>query len=248
MDIRKPKQWHGVREFLKEYAIIVIGVLTALAAEQAVEAVREHHAAAESREAIYREIRQNLSFMKGRLKTQACVEKRLDEIGSLLAKAGEGPMAPPPQWVGQPSTWFMASQRWQVATESGHASLFDADEQDRLADVYVITTHFADAEHSEQAAWAQLRGLETWTGPLGNAGRVHFASALQSARYELWDIRASIGLAFDRAKVLGIADNEARTMGGGHAIPHAVCLPIGTPRDKALAVLARSSTPWGQPK
>lgn len=32
MDIHKPKPWHGVREFLKEYLIIVVGVLTALAA------------------------------------------------------------------------------------------------------------------------------------------------------------------------------------------------------------------------
>jgi hypothetical protein len=37
MDIHKPKPWHGLREFLKEYAIIVVGVLTALAGEQAVD-------------------------------------------------------------------------------------------------------------------------------------------------------------------------------------------------------------------
>jgi hypothetical protein len=29
MDIHKPKSWHGFREFLKEYAIVVVGVLTA---------------------------------------------------------------------------------------------------------------------------------------------------------------------------------------------------------------------------
>ena len=40
MDIHKPKPWHGVREFLKEYVIIVVGVLTALAAEQGVEWLR----------------------------------------------------------------------------------------------------------------------------------------------------------------------------------------------------------------
>ena len=27
MDIHKPKPWHGVGEFLKEYLVIVIGVL-----------------------------------------------------------------------------------------------------------------------------------------------------------------------------------------------------------------------------
>jgi hypothetical protein len=36
MDIHKPKLWHGLRDFLKEHGIIVLGVLTALAAEQAV--------------------------------------------------------------------------------------------------------------------------------------------------------------------------------------------------------------------
>ena len=30
MDIHKPKPWHGVREFLKEYLIIVVGAQTAL--------------------------------------------------------------------------------------------------------------------------------------------------------------------------------------------------------------------------
>ncbi len=40
MDIHKPKPWYGAREFLKEYVIIVVGVLTALGAEQVVEHLR----------------------------------------------------------------------------------------------------------------------------------------------------------------------------------------------------------------
>jgi hypothetical protein len=61
MDIHKPKPWRGVREFLKEYLIIVIGVLTALGAEQVAVALRDRHAAAEARGAVYTEIRLNLS-------------------------------------------------------------------------------------------------------------------------------------------------------------------------------------------
>ncbi len=52
MDIHKPKPWHGLREFLKEYAIIVVGVLTALGAEQAVEVIHRHEAVAEARRAL----------------------------------------------------------------------------------------------------------------------------------------------------------------------------------------------------
>jgi hypothetical protein len=52
MDIHKPKPWHSVREFLKEYVIIVIGVLTALGAQQGVEALQNRAQAAEARELI----------------------------------------------------------------------------------------------------------------------------------------------------------------------------------------------------
>jgi hypothetical protein len=33
VNIHKPKPWHGAHEFLKEYGIIVLGVVTALALE-----------------------------------------------------------------------------------------------------------------------------------------------------------------------------------------------------------------------
>jgi len=43
MEIHEPKPWHGWRGFLKEYGIIVLGVLTALGLEQCVEALHWHH-------------------------------------------------------------------------------------------------------------------------------------------------------------------------------------------------------------
>src|SRR5581483_6681060 len=43
MDIHKPKPWRGLREFLKEIGTIVIGVLIALAGEQAVERLEWAH-------------------------------------------------------------------------------------------------------------------------------------------------------------------------------------------------------------
>jgi hypothetical protein len=37
MEAHKPKPWHGPGEFFREYLIIVVGVLTALGGEQAIE-------------------------------------------------------------------------------------------------------------------------------------------------------------------------------------------------------------------
>jgi len=66
MDIHKPKSIHNWREFLKEYAIIVLGVATALAAEQAVEWLRDRSKATEARASIREEIAHNLGWMDRR--------------------------------------------------------------------------------------------------------------------------------------------------------------------------------------
>ena len=56
MDLHKPKPWHGVREFLKEYVIIVVGVLTALGAEQLVEQLHWREQIRATKEALLPEI------------------------------------------------------------------------------------------------------------------------------------------------------------------------------------------------
>ena len=59
MDIHKPKPWHGFREFLKEYLIIVVGVLTALGGEQVVERLHRQTEVTEAREALQAELAAN---------------------------------------------------------------------------------------------------------------------------------------------------------------------------------------------
>lgn len=155
---------------------------------------------------------------------------------------------PQPKWIGQPAIWFNSDERWQAATASGRASLFSPDEQSLLGAVYVTIKQFGDAEEREQDAWAQLRGLESWSGPLGSAGRVHFSTALQAARLQLWETSVDATIAFQRAKALGLGDFAPRQMLEGYALPHAVCLPINTPRSEALKVLRGNSGLGGQPK
>jgi hypothetical protein len=157
-------------------------------------------------------------------------------------------VSPQPKWIGQPAIWFNSDERWQAATASGRASLFNPDEQSRLAGIYVATKQFLGAEEREQDAWAQLRGLESWTGPLGPAGRVHFVSALQAARLELWETGIGAKVAFQRAKAVRVGDLSPGTMIEGYALPHAVCLPIDTPRRRALAILSGKNSIGGQPE
>jgi hypothetical protein len=243
VDIHKPKPWRGWPEFVKEIGTIVIGVLIALGAEQAVEWLHHREEAAQARAAVRAEVAKNLSEIQTRLATQKCVEQRLDEIGALLSRTQEGVLSPQPLWVGQPAIVYMASQRWQAAAGSGRVSLFDVDEQGRYATIYNRTAELALQEEREQAAWAQLRGLEDWRGPLGPAGRISFLQALQQARYSLWSTRVTLVLALEAGRSVGISPAALTDV---NALPHSVCLPTNTPRAKAVARLTDAT--FGQPK
>src|SRR5437899_2589865 len=128
MDIHKPKPWHGLWEFLKEYLIIVIGVLTALGAEQAVEVVHDRARAAETRELIRGELELNLARLRSRVDLRACVARRIDELQALLDGAADNPAIVTPRWIGRPSFWSMQTHRWQAAAQAGHAALLDRSE------------------------------------------------------------------------------------------------------------------------
>src|SRR4051812_29711919 len=85
MEIHKPKPIHNWREFLKEYAIIVIGVLTALAAEQAAEAVHWHYRVKDAMEAVRLELRDDDGPQAyTRAAAWVCLDRQLDTIQAAI--------------------------------------------------------------------------------------------------------------------------------------------------------------------
>ncbi|THD51713.1 hypothetical protein, partial [Phenylobacterium sp.] len=84
MDIHKPKPWHGRREFLKEVATIVLGVLIAIAAEQLVEQLHWVHAVHDEREALSSELKGNLEAVVFRRAQEVCIDRRLNELGGMF--------------------------------------------------------------------------------------------------------------------------------------------------------------------
>ena len=92
MDIHKPKPWHGVREFLKEFGTIVLGVLVALGAEQAAEAAHRHGEVREARDALREEIRTNASILAFGREELKCLKPQVD---AYAAWAAGGPKPPP---------------------------------------------------------------------------------------------------------------------------------------------------------
>src|SRR6266481_4454475 len=86
MDIHKPKPWRGVREFLKEYLIIVIGVLTALAAEQGVEWLHWRHEMQVADTALRKELHFDGLYAFDAIAAWPCEQARLDELSAALRR------------------------------------------------------------------------------------------------------------------------------------------------------------------
>jgi hypothetical protein len=88
MDIHKPKPVHGLRDFLAEVGIIVLGVLLALAAEQAVEAMHWAHKVEQAKDPLKGELHDIYVSAAERIETEACLNQRLDALEAKVLAAG----------------------------------------------------------------------------------------------------------------------------------------------------------------
>ena len=94
MHFHFPKPLHGWREFAGEVGIIVIGVLIALAFGQVAQSVHDRIAAAQAREAIRAEVRENLWWLETRGNYEPCIDRMINQLGSVLARARCGEPTP----------------------------------------------------------------------------------------------------------------------------------------------------------
>ena len=240
MHLQLPKPLHGWREFAGEVGIIVLGVLIALGLEQLVQSIGEHRAREQARESIRQELADDFARFRKRAEIQPCIDKRLDEVATVL-QAAEGTGYKPPHWIGRPQLWEAESNRWEAASQAGRTSLFNPKEQSVVSGVYEDILPVDQEERQEQIAWAHLRALEDDPHPSSEL-LASLKLALEDARFENWVIQINIDQAALAAKALQLPkplDVYAFAKGS-----RSVCLPIDTPRPLALAQLR---PPWGEP-
>lgn len=234
MHVHLPKPLHGWRSFVGEVGIIVIGVLIALAFEQAVQAARDRRAAAEARANVREEIATDLAFLRSRAETDNCISRRLDQVAALIKASQRGGYRAP-AWVGRPRTWPMIESKWHAATNAGRVTLLSSTEQAQYGEIYHSLELTQQIELAEQTSWAHLRSLEEMDEvPPDAVTPLNFA--LTEARLETWEIRDYVVRSEDLARQLGIKPINAEYLGSV-----SVCLPIDTPRKVALARIAAAS-------
>jgi hypothetical protein len=158
MDIHKPKPFHSWREFLKEYGIIVLGVLTALALEQTVEWFHWRHEAEAERTALMAESRDNVSAVVYRLSEEACINQRLAQLAEVFRRHQSGRPLGLKGPVGRPILWIATTGTWQT----GGQGLEHIPLKEKLAfsDAFDAYQAFNVLRNQEDDIWRRLSLLD----------------------------------------------------------------------------------------
>ena len=220
--IHLPKVPHSWREFLKEYAIIVLGVLTALALEQAVESIHERRLAHEAQEAIHQELQENIDRAAYRLTQQGCIENRLDQIEGLLQHWQGDDAFPEGIHIGFPGSVGLVYERWDANLASGRFNEESPEDQSQQAGLYSLVKLLDGLGTKEIEEWSQLRTLELGSRALSPAAKPMIANALSNARSDARSIKLL-------SQVL--IDSRPRTWRNTFHVaqPGTACEPMGLP-------------------
>jgi hypothetical protein len=150
VDIHKPKPWHGLRDFLKEYAIIVVGVLTALAAEQGVQALDWQRRVADAEHDFHVELAANADRAYLRLATVRCARAQIDATRSaLVAHRDHGtPITDIAPYRRGTATWFTDS--WEAARGLQLTGHLQTEKLQAYSLAYTLAARFSDWQRTEQ--------------------------------------------------------------------------------------------------
>ena len=162
MHTHKPKPLHGVREFVSEISVIVVGILIVLALEQTVEFLHWRHKVEQAEVRLRGDLRYDITFATQFAILEPCAEAYLDRMQTNLVKHDTAELARlyefgPPfirgAWLSVAWESAVASQigdniendRFQAYSEAFRGANLLRDAQVRLRDDYAsaMTGRFA---------------------------------------------------------------------------------------------------------
>lgn len=159
MAIHKSEPGRDWRAFVWEIAIVVIGVLLALGAGQVVEILNWRGEVAAERQALRREVRENLAVAAYRVSQRPCIDRRLAQLAEIFRRQARGaplglsaPFTRPPVWGATTGSWDIAL----AGQALGHMPL-----QEKLAfsNAFGSYRKFAQLREQEDEIWRRLGAL-----------------------------------------------------------------------------------------
>lgn len=226
MEIHRPRPVANLRELAVEVGIIVLGVCIALAGEQTVEWLHWRHEIAEARHALDQEVSYNLGAIAKRRQEGACIDRRLAEVRSLLARAADGRPPAPRAPLGQPQLWRPRTNVWQAAMAGQVAEHMPLAMRLGYAELYDGFQWYAQKAADETDAWSILGELDD-PGSLGAEEVAGLRQARSRAQVAADKINANlprITAAGERVGITAAAVEETPLT--ANAL-RALCRPLG---------------------
>jgi hypothetical protein len=150
-----PRPWGNWREFLREYLIVVVGVMTALGAEQFAEWLHWRHEIAETRRALNEEVAFDLASAEWHATMATCKLKRLDAVERWRASLEAGkPLKLTASLEPQVDVIYLTSV-WRAANGSSVAQL-PVEERNAYAAYYDLIDVFVNVANAERDRWPSL--------------------------------------------------------------------------------------------
>lgn len=160
MEIHKVKPIHSWRDFLKEYGIIVIGVLTALAGEQAVESWQWQSKVTEAHRTITEEVAaNNENVFAFRVAIASCVDRQIAQADEILTALEVGRDPQGLARLGRPAVALMRSDAWESERASQVLTHLPPAELAVMSRYYALLPDFRSFGDREQAVWWRLSSL-----------------------------------------------------------------------------------------
>lgn len=205
MHVHRPKPLHGLREFAVEISVIVVGIIIALALEQAVEWSHWREKVEAGRREIHAEIATDAGFYSFRAATEPCVVRRLNQLAEITEARAAGGKVAPVHLAGIHLGFLISDNTWQAERADQTLTHLPRDELDGLSQFYAQADDMRVWVEKEEESWATLRILEGDPNRLGPGDIALLRNALQQSRNFAYQIALNSKEQIALARKLGVA-------------------------------------------
>lgn len=159
MQLESLRPRNGWRAFAGEVGIIVLGVLLALGAQQAAEALDWRGKIATAEKALAAELADSQAAAEERIRIFGCVDRRLGELAQLVDAAARDRRLPALGLIGTPPARTWPTDTWTGVQSSETTNHLSAEARSTYGSLYNDIASLARLTDAELPIWVELQQL-----------------------------------------------------------------------------------------